>query len=180
MGFNVKVTEIQYFVKVLCSQLALHMLTLRPQTMGKRCLCGGSLLTLSSGKSGLVDMFYMYMLIGIKWLFLNLILKVITPVPLYDFAVGNFEEILETRRMQNCSVKAIVLSCVDKENGLDVIVPSPCLNQQLQLCSLFVLPHSICPVICIDTFLHFCVILRNFSYCHRVIHFAFVRRTVFI
>jgi len=67
--------------------------------MGKRCLCGGSLLTLSSGKSGLVDMFYMYMLIGIKWLFLNLILKVITPVPLYDFAVGNFEEILETRRM---------------------------------------------------------------------------------
>jgi len=67
--------------------------------MGKRCLCGGSVLTWSSGKSGLDDMFYMYMLTGMKCLFLNLILKVIIPVPLYDFAVGNFEEILETRRM---------------------------------------------------------------------------------
>lgn len=132
MGFNVKVTEVQYFVKVLCSQLALHMLALRPQTMGKCCLCGGSVLTLSSGKSGLDDMFCMYMLTGMKCLFLNLILKV--PFRCMTSQWGTFEEILETRRMQNCSVKAIVLSCVDKENGLDVIMPSLCLNQQLCLC----------------------------------------------
>lgn len=63
---------------MLRSQLALHMVTLRPQTMGKRP-CGGSVLTLSSGKSGLDDMFYMYMLTGMKCLYLNPILKVIIP-----------------------------------------------------------------------------------------------------
>ena len=46
--------------------------------MGKRP-CGGSILTLSPGKCGLDDMFYVYMLTGMKCLFLNLILKVIIP-----------------------------------------------------------------------------------------------------
>jgi hypothetical protein len=78
------------------------MITLRPQTVGKCCLCGGSVLTLSSGKSGLDDMFYMY-IVYVDWNEM-LISKLDSesykfPDLLYVFAVGNFEEILETRRM---------------------------------------------------------------------------------
>jgi len=65
-------------------------------------VCGGSVLTWSSGKSGLDDMFFMY-IVYVDW---NEMLiskpdseSYIFPVPLYVFAVGNFEEILETLRM---------------------------------------------------------------------------------
>jgi len=65
-------------------------------------VCGGSVLTLSSGKSGLDDMFFMC-IVYVDWNEM-LISKPDSesykfPVPLYVFAVGNFEEILETRRM---------------------------------------------------------------------------------
>lgn len=160
---------------MLCSQFALRMLTLRRQTMGKHCCpCGGSVMTLSSGKFGLDDMFYMYIF---HWNEM-LISKPVSECYNSQYCCASWGTLRKFWEHEGCRTALRMLFCPVwiKKRGLDVIIPSLCLKQ-LHLCLLFILNVLNFSRDLHLTLTHFCVILHNFPYCHHI-HFAFVRRTV--